>query len=76
MKPFQESPDTEVTGAPRQVLDVFKYQMTYRCKLGNIYRVILKKVPFGNVNTIMVSEEEINFTMESKAKVLSLSKFS
>ena len=40
------------------------------------YRVILKKVSFGNFRTIMVSKEEKNFTMESRYKRLSLSKFS
>ena len=39
------------------------------------YRVILKKVLFGIFDIILVSKEEKNFTMKSKAKVLSLSKF-
>ena len=41
-----------------------------------MYRVILKKVSFGIFSIIMVSKEEKDFTMKSKAKVLSLSKFS
>ena len=40
------------------------------------YRVILKKVSFGNFRVILVSKEEKNFTIESKDKGLSLSKFS
>ena len=44
--------------------------------LGNRYRVILKKVSFGVFSIILVFKEEKNFTMKSKDKVLSLSKFS
>ena len=40
------------------------------------YRVILKKVSFGNFRTIMVSKEEKIFTIKSKDKGLSQSKFS
>ena len=40
------------------------------------YRVILKKVSFGVYRTILVSKEEKNFTIKSKHKGLSLSKFS
>jgi len=41
-----------------------------------MYRVILKKVSFGVFSIILVFKEEKNFTMRSKDKVLSLSKFS
>ena len=37
------------------------------------YRVILRKDSFGIFTTILVSKEEINFTIESKDKGLSLS---
>ena len=40
------------------------------------YRVILKEVSFGIFSIISVSKEENNFTIESKDKVLSLSKLS
>ena len=40
------------------------------------YWVILKKVSFGIFRTILVSKEEKNFTIKSKDKGLSLSKFS
>ena len=40
------------------------------------YRVILKKVSFGILITIMVSKEEKNFSIESKDKGLYLSKLS
>ena len=40
------------------------------------YRVIFKKVSFGIFRTIMVSKEEKIFTIKSKGKGLSLSKFS
>ena len=42
----------------------------------NRYWVILKKVSFGVFRTILVSKEEKNFTIKSKDKGLSLSKFS
>ena len=41
-----------------------------------MYRVILKKVSFGIFTIIFVSKDERNFTIESKDKLLSLSKFS
>ena len=41
-----------------------------------IYRVILKKVSFGVFRTILVSKEEKMFTIKSKDKELSLSRFS
>jgi len=44
--------------------------------IGSNYRVILKKVLFGIFRTILVSKEEKNFTIKSKDKGLSLSKFS
>ena len=40
------------------------------------YWVILKKVSFGIFGSILVSKEETNFTIKSKDKGLSLSKFS
>merc|ERR1711989_12052 len=40
------------------------------------YRVILKKVSFGIFAIILVSKEDKNFTIESKGKGLSLSRFS
>ena len=40
------------------------------------YRVILKKVSFDIFRTLLVSKEEKLFTIESKDKGLSLSKFS
>ena len=40
------------------------------------YWVMLKKVSFGSLITIMVSKEEKNFTIERKDKGLSLSKLS
>ena len=40
------------------------------------YWVILKKVSFGIFAIIMVSKEDKNFTIESKGKGLSLSRFS
>ena len=40
------------------------------------YRVILKTVLFGIFDIILVSKEEKDFTVKSKYKVLSLSKFS
>ena len=40
------------------------------------YRVILKKVSFGIFTIIFVSKEEKKFTIKSKDKGLSLSKFS
>ena len=43
--------------------------------LVRMYRVILKKVSFGIFRTFLVSKEEKNFTIESKDKGLSLSKF-
>ena len=56
------------------------------CYLGNAkwkqkvklmwYRVILKKVSFGIFAIILVSKEDENFTIESKGKGLSLSRFS
>ena len=42
----------------------------------SLYRVILKKVSFRFFSIILVFEEEKNFTMKSKDKLLSLSKFS
>ena len=42
----------------------------------SMYRVVLKKVSFGIFRIILVSMEEKNFTIESKDKVLSLTKFS
>ena len=41
----------------------------------NKYRVILKKVSFGVITTILISKEEKKFTIKSKNKGLSLSKF-
>ena len=41
-----------------------------------MYRVFLKKVSFGVFRIMLVSKEEKNFTVESKDKGLSLSKFS
>ena len=40
-----------------------------------MYRVILEKVSFGIFSIILISKEEKNFTMKSKDKVLSFSKF-
>ena len=42
----------------------------------SMYRVFFKKVSFGVFRIILVSKEEKNFTVESKDKGLSLSKFS
>ena len=39
------------------------------------YRVILKKVSFGIVLSILIAKEEINLTMESQDKALFLCKF-
>ena len=41
-----------------------------------LYRVILKKVSFGIFSIILIFKEEKNFIIQSKDKVLSLSKFS
>ena len=56
--------------------EITEYQLFHRSRLHLMYRVILKKVSFGVFRTILVYKAKKNFTIKSKYKVLSLSKFS
>ena len=63
---------------PKSVPHYWFHRYCQRAPLCNLnqYRVILKNVSFGIFRTSLVSKEEKNFTIESRDKGLSLSKFS
>ena len=67
--------EIQIAGSQR-VVEITQKEWAHSHERALRYRVIFKKVSFGIFGTFLVSKEEKNFTIKSKDKGLSMSKFS